>query len=127
LFSEGNLVKVYTYYVRKAAYQLPIGEIVAGERLVRVRDGNEWITYFDSKNSYLEWVAEWKKVWKIRSEEQKKLRIKLSQPHSIYGYNVGDMQAQRMVNKQYLRMLLYARRYAKRTSQQMKKEAVLVS
>ena len=108
---------------------------MAGERLVRVQDEPKsvfdapkgpWVTYFDDKDSYLQWVVEWKEVWKERSEEQKQLRIQLSQPHDTVD-GVSWLQGKRAANKMYLRMLLHARRYAKKASWQMKQEQVVVS
>lgn len=89
------------------------GEMAAGGQLLQ----------FDSKSSYLLWRAEWKRVWKLRSEEQKKLRITLSKPHDAKS---GWLQGQRYVNKMHLRVLLQARRQGKILSQQMK-QLVLVS
>ena len=92
---------------------------MAGERLVQVEN----ITYFEDRDSYLEWVAEWKEVWKRRSKEQRQLRITLSKPHDTLN-RVWELQGKRASNKMYLRMLLYARRYAKRVAKAMKEELV---
>lgn len=117
LFSDENLRKV-------CRYAWSAGEEVAAERLVLVKDGDTIINYFHDKESYLEWVAEWKAVWKRRSEEQRKLRIQLSKPHKTVP-RVGLLQGQRVMNKMYLRTLLHARRYAKRISWQMKQEVLV--
>ena len=102
------------------------------------RAAEEFMTFTD-KASYLQWVEEWKEAWKKLSQEQKELRILLSQPHENLGYDeheygdchrwtikyprAGYKQSKRHANKEYLRLLLKIRMMGKKKSWQMKQES----
>lgn len=86
---------------------------------------------FTDKQSYLEWVKHWKDFYKALAAEQKQLRIDLSKPHNVYiktewgEYLEASVKMElRQTNKFYLRILLEARRIAKRRSWQMKQDAL---
>ena len=98
------------------------------------KDAGENLCDFYSKESYLDWVDEWKELWNLLSYEQREIRIALSKSHvspdlteSIqpegYGYKISKLDYYRMIrwqNKWILRILLHAREFGKLKSWEMK-------
>lgn len=82
----------------------------------------EQLLEFTDKQSYLEWVKSWKAFYKGLADRQRELRLELKKPHGTLGFAAGVLMSERQTNKWYLRILLEARRIAKRRSWQMKQD-----
>lgn len=100
----------------KITYNPVLAEELAAEELVK----------FTDKQGYLDWIVNWKDFYKNLAARQREIRLELKKPHSTFtqpGIDASALMSERQTNKWYLRILLQARRIAKKRSWKMKQDS----
>lgn len=119
---------------------------------IRQEEAAKKLLRFTDKDSYLNWVANWKSIWKELSERQRELKSILRQNHNEidekgrvefhkkqaereksgtadYGFYLywplsAQYMSEKSSNRSILRILHYARRFGKEKSWEMKQKSL---